>query len=160
MACADDMYRFALWLSRDDAVAQDLVQETTLRAWRSLHSLRDGAAVKPWLFTILRREHARLYERKRLQLVELDDAVPEDAGWADPERCGDIDDIREAMLKLPQKYREPLLLQVLGGFSCAEIAAELGEQPGAVMTQLHRARHRLKAILLGDAEQEAGRGVR
>jgi RNA polymerase sigma-70 factor (ECF subfamily) len=54
------------------------------------------------------------------------------------------------MLKLPIRYREPLLMQVLGGMSCDEIATELRLQSGAVMTQLFRARQKLKSILQGE----------
>jgi RNA polymerase sigma-70 factor, ECF subfamily len=156
-AHAADLFRFAWWLCGQEALAQDLVQETMLRAWKNLDSLRDAAAAKPWLLTILRREHARLYERKRLDLVEIDDNVAENAAWADPERQGRTAEIRRAMWKLPKKYREPLLLQTLGGFSCEEIAAELGVKPGAVMTQLFRARQQLKALL--DDDREAAHGL-
>ena len=149
-AHAGDLYRFAYWLCRQDALAQDLVQETMLRAWKSLDALREAEAAKPWLLTILRREHARHYERRQVDTVELNESIPEDAAWASPERHGDAAEIREAMSKLPHKYREPLLLQVLGGMSCVEIADELGQQPGAVMTQLCRARQKLKSILQGD----------
>lgn len=152
-AHAGDLYRFAWWLCGQEALAQDLVQETLLRAWKNLDALRDADAAKPWLLTILRREHARLYERKRLDVVELDEGIPDDAAWTSPERHGDAAELREAMSKLPQKYREPLLLQVLGGFSCEEIANELGLQPGAVMTQLFRARQKLKSILAGEPKE-------
>lgn len=156
-AHSGDLYRFAYWLCGQDALAKDLVQETLLRAWKSLDSLRDADAAKPWLLTILRRENARLYERKRLETVELNDAIAEDAAWASPERHSDASELREAMSRLPKKYREPLLLQVLGGFSCEEIANELGHKPGAVMTQLFRARQKLKAMLeddVGEARHE------
>jgi RNA polymerase sigma-70 factor (ECF subfamily) len=149
-----DLYRFAYWLCGEQALAEDLVQETCLRAWRGFDALRDGTAAKPWLFTILRREHARLYERKRPETVDVEEqALPESAAWADPERAGSDEEIRQAMMKLPVKYREPLLMQVLGGFSCEEIAAALGDKPGAVMTQLFRARQQLKT-LLGAGEEE------
>ena len=148
-AHAGDLYRYAYWLCGQDALAQDLVQETLLRAWKSLDALREAESAKPWLLTILRREHARLHERKPLDTVELDDNLAEDAAWASPERHGDAAELREAMARLPHKYREPLLLQVLGGMSCEEIAAELDQQPGAVMTQLFRARQKLKAMLGG-----------
>jgi RNA polymerase sigma-70 factor, ECF subfamily len=157
-ACSGDLYRFAFWLCRQDALAQDLVQETFLRAWKNLDALRDAEAAKPWLITILRREHARLYERKQFEMSELDDNIPEESAWASPERSGDATGIREAMMKLPDKYREPLLLQVMGGMSCDEIAAETGQQPGAVMTQLFRARQKLKSMLLGKAQPEGGVG--
>lgn len=157
-AHAGDLFRFAWWLCGQEALAQDLVQETMLRAWKNIDSLRDAKAAKPWLLTILRREHARLYERKRLDIVELDDNVPESAAWASPERHGRTAEIRQAMWKLPKKYREPLLLQTLGGFSCEEIANELEQTPGSVMTQLFRARQKLKS-LLDDDDREATHGL-
>ena len=156
-----DMYRFAFWLGGDDALAQDLVQEACLRAWRAFDGLRDGAAAKAWLFTIVRREHARLYERKRLPLTDIEDHdVPDGAAWADPEQMGSDNEIRQAMLTLPPKYREPLLLQVLGGFSCAEIATALEIGAGAVMTRLFRARQQLKAMLEADDTAEDGHELR
>lgn len=78
------------------------------------------------------------------------DSIPDDAAGADPEQAGSDAELREAIMKLEPKYREPLLMQVLGGFSCEEIAAELGVKPGAVMTQLFRARHKLRKLLSGD----------
>ncbi|QWT19604.1 sigma-70 family RNA polymerase sigma factor [Bacillus sp. NP157] len=156
-ALSADLYRFAWWLTRSETVAQDLVQETFLRAWKNLDALRDAESAKPWLFTILRREHARLYERKRLDTVELDDDIAEDTVFASPERSGDAAQVRDAMQKLPLKYREPLAMQVLGGMSSDEIAASTGQKPGAVMTQLFRARQQLKRLLGGRAAAEGGR---
>jgi len=163
-AHAGDLYRFAFWLCGDRSRAEDLVQETMLRAWRALDSLQDAAAAKPWLLTILRREHARGFERKRLDLTILDDglkdSIPDEAAGADPEQAGSDAELREAIMKLEPKYREPLLMQVLGGFSCEEIAAELGVKPGAVMTQLFRARHKLRKSLSGDsAGRESAHGM-
>ena len=60
-----DLFRYAYWLTHDKQVAEDLVQETFLRAWRALDSLKDEKAAKSWLITILRRENARRFERKR-----------------------------------------------------------------------------------------------
>src|SRR5690606_15752279 len=68
-----DVYRYAYWLCKNSALAEDLVQETFLRAWRSLDSLQNDKAAKAWLFTILRRENARLYERYRPDLVDIED---------------------------------------------------------------------------------------
>jgi RNA polymerase sigma-70 factor, ECF subfamily len=148
-ATSGDLYRFAYWLSRNEALAQDLVQETYLRAWRAMDELRDTAAAKAWLMTILRREHARLYERKALPTEDLDDVVVDDRDARTPEQSGDDALLRAAMAKLEPKYRDPLLLQVLGGFSCDEIARELGITAAAVMTQLFRARQKLKLALGG-----------
>src|SRR2546430_14754766 len=68
-----ELLRFAHWLARDRSIAEDIVQEALLRAWRSRDALKDPGAARPWLLTIVRREHARLYERKRLELVTLDE---------------------------------------------------------------------------------------
>ena len=149
-----DLYRFAFWLCGQDALAQDLVQEAMLRAWKSLDALREADAVKPWLFTILRNEHARLHGRKHLDIVELDEAIVDDAASSNPERYGATTELREAMQKLPLRYREPLLMQVMGGMSCDEIAVELQQQSGAVMTQLFRARQKLKSILQGERQEK------
>lgn len=146
-----DLFRYAYWLCGQEALAQDLVQESFLRAWRSLDSLRETGAAKAWLITILRREHARLYERKTPQFVDVDEVEVADAREAlTPEGSGEDALIRAAMAKLDVKYREPLLMQVLGGFSCDEIARELNISSAAVMTQLFRARQKLKAMLGGE----------
>ncbi len=77
------LYRYAFWLCRDQSGAEELVQETFLRAWCSLDSLRDDKAAKGWLITILRREHARGYERPGLEIdpgVKLDGLMGEPDG--------------------------------------------------------------------------------
>lgn len=149
-----DLFRYAFWLCADEALAKDLVQETFLRAWRALEDLRETAAAKAWLITILRREHARLYERKLPQFSDLEDVeVADDRSGAVPERAGEDGLVRIAMSKLEPKYREPLLMQVLGGFSCEEIARELHLSSAAVMTQLFRARQKLKALLSSGNDQ-------
>lgn len=153
-----DLYRFAFWLARDRAVAEDVVQETLLRAWRSLDALDDDAAAKPWLLTTVRREFARLFERKRLETVDVDVlALAEDPALADPstatapEEAHELARLRAAILRLEPEYREPLAMQALLGLSTEEIAAELGLTNGAVLTRLCRARQRLRATLLGEA---------
>jgi len=148
-----DLYRFAFWLARDPSVAEDVVQETLLRAWRSLDGLTEDGAVKPWLLTIARREHARLHERKRLVTVDVDSlAIAEDPalGRSDDHESADV---RAAILALPDEYREPLVLQVLMGYSTQEIATHLGLTTGAVLTRLCRARQRLRTVVLGRAEE-------
>jgi RNA polymerase sigma-70 factor (ECF subfamily) len=148
--CAEfrpDVYRFAFWLARDRAVAEDVVQETFMRAWRAIDSLAEPAAARPWLLTIARREHARLYERKRLDLVDIDDPkILDDAALADP-AGEDYSDVRAALMALEADYREPLVLQVLMGYTTDEIAAHLGIKPGAVLTRLYRARQKLRETL-------------
>jgi len=154
-----DLFRYAYWLCGDEALAQDLAQETFLRAWRSLDTLRDTAAAKAWLITILRREHARLYERKQFDTTDISELELDDREALTPEQIGEDAIVRAAMQKLDPKYREPLLLQVLGGFSCEEIASELELSSAAVMTQLFRARQKLKALLSGSAGEAKAYGM-
>ncbi len=143
-AYSTELYRYAHWLCRDHFLAEDIVQETFTRAWQGLEGLRDAKAAKSWLYTILRREHARLYERKRLDIDEHQelDAIE------DPGSSGAYDslDMRDAVGSLSEGYREPLLLQVLGGFSCDEIAAMMHISAGAVMTRLSRGRLALRKL--------------
>jgi RNA polymerase sigma-70 factor (ECF subfamily) len=141
-----DLLRFAHWLARDRSLAEDIVQESLLRAWRSRDTLKDQGAVRAWLLTIVRREHARLYERKRLELVSLDEALEGDAAVKTPGPDGDLFTLRLAIMKLPIEYREPLLLQTLGGLSTEEIARELTLTPTAVLTRLFRARNKLRTL--------------
>lgn len=154
-AHSGDLFRYAYWLCGDEALAQDLAQESFLRAWRSLDALRDTSAAKAWLITILRREHARLYERKQFETTDIAELDIDDRESATPEELSEDANVRAAMQQLEPKYREPLLLQVLGGFSCEEIAHELQLTSAAVMTQLFRARQKLKTLLSGGTEAKA-----
>ena len=71
-AYGTDLYRFAMWLCGNDALAKDVVQETYLRAWKALDQLQDEAAAKGWLLTIVRREYARTFERKVPLFTDVD----------------------------------------------------------------------------------------
>jgi RNA polymerase sigma-70 factor (ECF subfamily) len=142
-----DMYRYAAWLSRDAGIAEDVVQEALLRAWKSLDALREDAAAKQWLLTIVRRENARYFERKRLETVDIDELTQSQAAMIAETDNPDLDEMREAIYRLEDDYREPLVLQVLMGHSTKEIAELMGIKPGAVLTRLHRARIKLKDIV-------------
>ena len=139
-----DMYRYAAWLSRDKAIAEDVVQESLLRAWKSLDALRDKGSAKQWLLTIVRRENARYFERKRLETVDIDNLTASQAALLAVEEDPQLDDMRQAIFELDDEYREPLVLQVLMGFSTNEIAEQMGLKQGAVLTRLHRARAKLR----------------
>jgi len=148
-AYASDLFRFAFWMCRNRWQAEDLVQETFAAAWRARDSLREESAAKAWLFSILRNEHARIYQRKR---VEIEDAEIDDlpaTAFSGHERVELVD----ALNTLPEHFREPLLLQILGGFSGREIADTLGITEQNVMTRLTRARQALQRTA---ASQTAG----
>ena len=140
------LLRFAWWLARDRAVAEDVVQEALLRAWRCRDALKDPAAARGWLLTIVRREHARLYERKRLEITDLDAVIAAEDSQLATEDGDELAGLRRAIMQLPDEYRVPLVMQVLGGFTAAEIARELKLSTAAVLTRLFRARNRLRRI--------------
>ncbi|HKT74006.1 MAG TPA: sigma-70 family RNA polymerase sigma factor [Steroidobacteraceae bacterium] len=143
-----DLMRFAFWLARDRAVAEDVVQEALLRAWRSRSALRDSTVARSWLLTIVRREHARLFERRRIPTVDIDQCLAShDVALTVADLDPAIVDLRRGILALPDEYREPLVMQVLGGFSTAEIAAELNISVPGVLTRLFRARSKLRDLL-------------
>ncbi len=156
-AYATDLYRYAFWLCRQHEQAEDLVQEAFMRAWKSLDSLQDYTAAKSWLVTILRRENARQFERRQPELTPLDNDVA-DQLIAESTDAAELVQLRQAIANLPLDYREPLMLQVLGGFSCDEIATELGIKTGAVMTRLFRARQRLRASFEDEATVNSSKG--
>jgi RNA polymerase sigma-70 factor (ECF subfamily) len=145
-----DLLRFVYWLCRDRALAEDVVQESLLRAWRSFDSLADQQAVRSWLLTIARRELARTFERRRLETVDIDtlaEPAAEAVAVNDPH---EVLEMRRAILQLELIHREPLVLQVLFGYSTNEIAEQLQISVPAVLTRLFRARETLRSRLVRD----------
>jgi RNA polymerase sigma-70 factor (ECF subfamily) len=142
----DDLYRYAYWLSGSHATADDLVQDTLARAWKSMDKLHDIRAVKAWLLTILRRENARRFERQRPQ----ESAIPTEelaAQSKDYDTSTEAFALRCALEQLPEAYREPLLMQVVYGHSQKEIAAHLGISVAGAGTRLFRAREKMREML-------------
>ena len=142
----EDLYRFAYWLSGNRSVAEDLVQETLIRAWKSIGRLKDAKAAKGWLLTIVRRENARRFERKRLDEAD----VPTEglaAERTDYDTSTEAFVLRRALDQLPPEYREPLLMQVIYGYSQEEIAGHLGISSAGAGTRLFRAREKMRALL-------------
>lgn len=146
----DDLYRYAYWLTHDKAVSDDLVQETMLRAWKSLDKLEKPKAAKGWLITILRRENARRFERIQ---PKYSDVPTEEIGETHQsyDTSTEAFTLRRAIEQLPEDYREPLLLQVIHGFSQKEIAKKLNITPAGAGTRLFRAKQKMRELL---AEQQ------
>jgi RNA polymerase sigma-70 factor, ECF subfamily len=154
----DGLYSYALVLSRNQAEAQDLVQETCLRALRAMGRLRPDSNVKSWLFTILRNIWLnQLRQRKAvLDVVDLDSndhgldrAVgsprdPHAAYVSDLER----EQVQRAIEQLPVQFREVILLREYEELSYEEIGAMLQCPVGTVMSRLARARSKLRDLLV------------
>jgi RNA polymerase sigma-70 factor (ECF subfamily) len=158
------LYRLAVRLTGRAQDAEDLVQETYVKALRALPSLRDPARVRPWLARILTRlviDRHRVPERELAvgDLVELDRFSLYDLVWdEDPFPYSDTlhqdflaqfpdDDVRRALLALPEVYRIPLVLLYVEDLSYRELADTLGWPVGTVMSRLHRARKILERDL-------------
>ena len=152
-AVSSDLYRYAFMLCRNRAMAEDLVQETFMRAWRFLDSLRDEKKAKSWLMTTLRREFARQFERYRPPFADVDLDQIAGSDGVNPEVWA----LRRGLARLPDKYREVLVLQVIGGYSGAEMAEMLELPRATVNTRLFRARQQLRKLLESTAETPAAR---
>jgi RNA polymerase sigma-70 factor (ECF subfamily) len=158
---SEGLYRYAIVLSRDRVEAQDLVQETCVRAIEAVDSLRHGANVKSWLFTILRNIWFNKLRRRRAapRVVELDlEEAPAQNGVAASEDPHSIyvskverQHVREAIQQLPVEFREVLLLRAYEDLSYEDIARVLGCPRGTVMSRLGRARSKLRSLLSGKA---------
>ena len=129
--------------------AQDLAQETLVEGYRKLNTLRDGARVRGWLFTILRNKCLRYRERNRYQLVPL--AECEEMPTPPP---ADESELLACLDRLPFSDREVIAARYLQELSYAEIAGALGISAHAVRVRCSRARERLRALIL---QAEEGR---
>jgi RNA polymerase sigma-70 factor (ECF subfamily) len=155
----NDLYRAALRLSGSALDAEDLAQETCLRAFQALDQLRHPAAAKVWVFAILRSVFLSQAKRRFAQpapvsLEDLDNglAVAQhtflvEHGEESPIRATLLREIRQATLKLPLPYREAIILAHIGGFSYREMAQILEVPVGTVMSRLHRGRRLLRTLL-------------
>ena len=142
---SSELYRFGYGLCHNSAQAEDLVQETFLRAWKSFDSLREANSARAWLYIILRHENARLYERQRPE-----DRAPEnlpDVAVRGNDTSVEALVLRKQLSQLKLEYSEPLMLQVIAGFSTEEIGEIMDISANAVMTRLSRARRMLRESL-------------
>jgi RNA polymerase sigma-70 factor, ECF subfamily len=154
-----DLYRAALRLTRRTSDAEDLVQETCLRAFRSVDQLRHPPAAKVWVFSILRSVYLRQVEQasSRPALLSLEDIDASRLSASEalhdayenflPVRQPLVDEVRQAIVKLPLPYREAIILAHIAGFSYREMAQILDVPLGTVMSRLFRARRMLRTSL-------------
>lgn len=147
----DTLYRVALRLTGEPAAADDLVQETMLRAWRNWNSFRAGSNARAWMVTILRNEFINGWRREKRRPAGVDiEAVPEigDAGNPDPEGrffSSLMDhEVTEALDALPDDFRDVVVLSDLEELPYAEVSEVLGIPVGTVKSRLFRARRILQ----------------
>jgi len=150
---ANDLFRYAYWLCNDRSIADDLVQETFLRAWKSIDKLNDEKAVKSWLFTIVRRENARRFERKQFDLVDIENTSVADESCTECDKIIQQSQLHTAIKALESEYKDPLLMQTIGGFKTEEIATILGLNLNTVNTRLFRAKRQLKEKMISKVDQ-------
>ena len=159
----DALYGYAMALTRDRTAAEDLVQETYLRAVRAFGRLLPDSNLKSWLFAIMRNAWLNQvrHDRSGPTFVELDAEEGDRMWWlasegADPEalytRKQTRDQVRAAIETLPAPYREVVVLRDIEGFSYQQIAVLIGCPAGTVMSRLGRARARLRMALDATAE--------
>jgi RNA polymerase sigma-70 factor (ECF subfamily) len=158
MPLFSQLYNLACWLVRDRTAAEDLVQETYMKALRGFSSFQPGTNFRAWIYRILRNTF--LTSQKGLQAsVSFDDAdepLPEPADLHTPESIlllrAEQDHVRRALESLPVPAREIILLSDFQEMSYSEIGQTLGIPPGTVMSRLSRARKAMRSALAAQME--------
>ena len=161
----DAGYNLARWLLRDESLAEDAVQEASLRAWRYLGSLKPGVDAKPWFLAIVRNCCFTQLEARRGRQEQggleddMMDALQLEAGLSAPEPARDLErgqlqkSVDAALKALPPPLREVIVLRELEGLDYAAIAQVANIPLGTVMSRLSRARARLKTELSGSGQK-------
>ncbi len=168
---AHRLYSAALRMTRNPADAEDLVQETFLKAYRGYAGFAEGTNLRAWLYRILTNTFINRYRRQQRRPHEVDLGEVEDlylyrrlapaeanrlARSAEDQVFEALEgaDVRRAIDRLPEPFRMPVLLADLQGFSYKEIAAMLGIPIGTVMSRLHRGRKALQKLLWATAREQ------
>lgn len=145
-----NLFRVAMFLKRDRDVAEDLVQETMMQALKSFHRYEKGTNCKAWLTTIMYHTHYKqLRKQTNLQLVaDTEEKIAETVQFEAPipQHLTD-EDVLQALKKVPEAFREIVLLCDVEGFAYKEIASFLDVPMGTVMSRLHRGRKILRGEL-------------
>jgi len=139
---------FATTLSGSSQTADDLVQDTLLKAWGAAASFRQGTNLRAWLFVILRNTYFSLYRRRGREVQDVDGAYSERMSVpGDQNSAVDLADFRKALAQLPEDQREVLILVGASGLSYEEAAEVCGVALGTVKSRVNRARNRLADLL-------------
>ena len=150
----DALHNFALYLSRNAAEADDLVQETYLRAFRFSHRFQPGTHLRAWLFQILRNTFFTFYRIRDREAAVAEDGVPDwdvpmfhDAPDEDSRATETHTDLERAMRRLPEEFRTVLLLAEVEGLPLEEVARVMSCPVGTVKSRIFRAKERLRGLL-------------
>lgn len=150
---------YAIMLTRDRAQAEDLLQETSLRALRAQNQFMMGTNFTAWIYKILRNEYISSLRRKKRAPVQIED-MPAEFLSRKGEQENDVlsREIIAAMDKLQQGQREVLILICASGLSYEEAAEALGCSVGTIKSRLWRARARMASLIMGDEDNKSGSG--
>jgi len=157
LAAVPSLRAFAISLSGNVDRADDLVQETLLRAFANIDSFTPGTNMGAWLFTILRNLFRSEYRKRRREVEDADGHYAETL-TSQPEQSGHIEfrEFRDALGKLADDQREALILVGASGYSYEETAQICGCAVGTIKSRVNRARHRLAKLLSIDNPADFG----
>jgi len=154
LAHLDALYNFAMYLTRNPPEADDLVQETYLRAFRFSHRFQPGTHLRAWLFQILRNTFLTFYRLRERESALAEDGVP---SWDVPmfhdapeESSSAVEahtDLERALQRLPEEFRTVLLLAEVEGMALEDVARVMACPVGTVKSRIFRAKERLRGLL-------------
>ena len=164
MQYAPQLFSTALRMTRSRSDAEDLVQETYIKGWRSFHTFQEGTNLRAWLFRIMTNTYINKYnaQKRKGTEVELDDVeelfLYKRLGSIDQSQLSSSaedqmlelftdDEVKSALEDLPEDFRIPVLLSDVDGFSYKEISEMLEIPIGTVMSRLHRGRKAMQKML-------------
>jgi RNA polymerase sigma-70 factor (ECF subfamily) len=164
MQYAPQLFSTALRMTRNRSDAEDLVQETYIKGWRSFHTFQEGTNLRAWLFRIMTNTYINKYnaQKRKGTEVELDDIeelfLYKRLGSIDQSQLSSSaedqmlelftdDEVKNALESLPEDFRIPVLLSDVDGFAYKEIAEMLEIPIGTVMSRLHRGRKAMQKML-------------